>query len=634
MPHLQLVGDTRSKVNTHQRAIRPILTILPKRAPFGIFPSIGRLIVLAMLLLVAIDATSCIVVDHFSHRAVQYNREAEQVQDQDLLLNIVRASKRRPLEFAGLQTVSGTGQSSGGASLSWPLRLNNATAATTLNPTAMFSGGPTFAVGVLDTQDFFGGILNPIPLDTLDMYYQERYSSTMLFNLLIAQIVIKQTDSVTGQMKVLEIPNNVGRDSDVDRFQTIIDYLLNMGLNTDSKPSVTTFGKLLTPDQAGNLADLSRAATAGLDVKEVPRCDLTDAQLRTVLSKYGGPAEIETQLHQIKAICEKLANGEKPDDREILTLSANLPGDLPQVFYRAQKSSKHFQLCFERPPENELNVLDPVSQKIANSIYSSSVSCGEPKKKVLSSSDLNVAAAPISTGQSPQLGFKGLTLGPELAQKLNALESSGWYQIETENLNAGTPTIPFPPLNSNCTKVCTLVFDKATKTQILNPDCVSQKCSQYGEIDFTRSVQIDFSPRSTEGIIYYLGEIVRREEGPDVQNNLEPPKRTIMIKYNPALRKAIPNTICLTPPTDKKPDLVPVANGYRCEPIFVLNRVHPITAPILGVTYEATGYQVPAAQFAYGRSPQVLDITLQLTGLFKSAKNLPTTSVFTLISPP
>jgi hypothetical protein len=607
---------------------------------------------------VVFATTSCVVVDHFSHRAVQYNREAEQVQDQDLLLNIVRASKRRPLEFSGLQTVSGTGQASGSVSMSWPIHLNGAATATALNPSAAFSGGPTFAVGVLDTQDFFEGILNPIPLDTLDLYYQERYSSTMLFNLFIAQIVIKQTDPVTGQMKILEISNNVGRDLDVDRFQTVIDYLLNLGLNTDSKPRVTTFGKLLNPDEAGDLTDLSRAATAGLDVKEVQRCDLTDAQLRMVLSRSSAKSEIEKQFRLIKKICQKIANGKEPDDAEVADLSANLPEDLPDVFYRVQKSSKHFQLCFERPPGSEQTVEDPLLQKFANDIYNSSASCGDQNKKTLSSSGSTSGATPITSAQPAILGFKGLILGPELAERLTALDSREWYQTEADDLNNRKSTVPFPTLDSNCLNLCkldeckhpdnrksTVPFPTLDSNCLnlcklherpgeLNPACVSQKCSLYREIDFAKAIQIELTPRSTEGIVYYLGEIVRREQTPDIQNNSAPPPRTIMIKYNPELRKAIPDTICLTPPTDNKPDPVPLANGYRCEPMFVLNEVHPITVPILGVTYEATGYQVPRAQFAYGRSPQILDITLQLTGLFKSAKNLPTTSVFTLISPP
>jgi hypothetical protein len=638
MSRLQLVGDVRSKGNAHQRGIRPILAILPKRVPLGIFPSIGRLFGLALLFLMAIQATSCVVVDHFSHRAVQYNREAEQIQDQDLLLNIVRASKRRPLEFSGLQTVSGTGQSSGGISMSWPIHLNNATAATTLNPTVAFSGGPTFAVGVLDTQDFFEGILSPIPLDTLDLYYQERYSATMLFNLFIEKIVIKQGNNV------LEIPNNVGRDVDVDGFQATIDYLLNLGLSTQSKSHPTLFGPLLSRDEAADLADLSRAATAGLEVKQVQWCDMTDPQLQFVFSQYDRN-NIKSDITALKDACSK-----REDQTVDVTVTAipGLPDTLPLVLFSAQKPNKALQLCFQKPPDKVLQrqhaTIDPETYQLAianpmtgkviskNDIYRSAAACGDNKKNAKAASptpgssaksappEINENTAPApSTEFTSELGLKQLVLGEDLAKKLNALDSptpeaaKQWYKTENAALDEGAPSEPIPL-------------------------CLEKSCSIYHGIDFTKEVKLSLTPRSAEGVLYYLGEIVRREIEPDQQLNLvenrfeTAHRRTIMIKYNPALHEAIPDDICLTPPKDKTP--VSLTGGFRCEPMFVLDTVHHPTLSILGVMYEATGYQVPDDPIRGGRSTQLLDINLQLIGLFKSAKALPTNSVFTLISPP
>jgi len=636
MPCHQLVGRARSKGNAQQQAIRPILPILPKRTPLGVFPTIPRLVGIALLLLMAIAATSCIVVDHFSHRAVQYNREAEQVQDQDLLLNIVRASKRRPLEFSGLQTVSGTGQSSGGISMSWPIHLNNATAATTLNPTVAFSGGPTFAVGVLDTQDFFEGILSPIPLDTLDLYYQERYSATMLFNLFVEKIVITQGDNV------LEIPNNVGRDVDVDRFQATIDYLLNLGLSTQSKSHATVFGPLLSRDEAADLADLSRAATAGLEVKPVQWCDMTDAQLQFVFSQHDSKSNIKSDITALRTECNK--RDDKTVDVTITTVP-RLPDTLPLVLFSAQKPNKSLQLCFQRPPDSALEsqhativpltdqvvIESPTTGKVISNIYKSAAACGDHKNTdttsaTLASStmpavpEINTDTAPLaSTEFTSQLGLKKLVLGEDLAKKLNALDSPTqknaeiWYQSEKAALDAGAPSMPIP-------------------------SCLEASCSTYHRIDFKKEVKLSLIPRSAEGVLYYLGEIVRREIDPDEQpiptkKQFETAhRRTIMIKYDPALHEAIPDDICLTPPKDKTP--VPLAGGFRCEPMFVLDQVHHPTLPILGVMYEATGYQVPDDSIRGGRSTQVLDINLQLIGLFKSAKTLPTNSVFTLISPP
>src|SRR5215212_142887 len=55
----------------------------------------------------------CAVIDNYSGRAVDFNREAEQAQEEVLLLNIVRASLRRPMQFTSLSSVTGSGTISG-----------------------------------------------------------------------------------------------------------------------------------------------------------------------------------------------------------------------------------------------------------------------------------------------------------------------------------------------------------------------------------------------------------------------------------------------------------------------------------------------------------------------------------------
>ena len=49
----------------------------------------------------------CAIVDKYSDRAVEYNLQAEKTQQQNLLLNIIRASLRRPMQFTGLTSITG-----------------------------------------------------------------------------------------------------------------------------------------------------------------------------------------------------------------------------------------------------------------------------------------------------------------------------------------------------------------------------------------------------------------------------------------------------------------------------------------------------------------------------------------------
>ena len=63
---------------------------------------------------------ACAIIDSYSSRAVDFNREAEQAQEQVLLLNIIRASLRRPMQFTSLQSVTGSGSASGSVQAAGP----------------------------------------------------------------------------------------------------------------------------------------------------------------------------------------------------------------------------------------------------------------------------------------------------------------------------------------------------------------------------------------------------------------------------------------------------------------------------------------------------------------------------------
>src|SRR5262249_7268122 len=75
----------------------------------------GRIAGVAALLLTPM-LLGCAIIDSYSGRAVDYNREAEQAQEQVLLLNIVRASLRLPMQFTSLQSITGSANVNGSVS--------------------------------------------------------------------------------------------------------------------------------------------------------------------------------------------------------------------------------------------------------------------------------------------------------------------------------------------------------------------------------------------------------------------------------------------------------------------------------------------------------------------------------------
>ena len=197
----------------------------------------GRTVSL-LLPLVAFQVSGCAIVDQYSSRAVGFNLEAEQATQQALLLNIVRASYRRPMQFTSIQSITGIASANLTGGLSTiPLGPHSNTAPKIGTLTGSISGGPQFTVPVLDTQEFYQGILNPIPGQVLDLYFNSNYSRELLLDLFIEKVVMRRIDPSclpTDHSNRCEftILNFVSNGPHYDIFQSFVEYMLNFGLST------------------------------------------------------------------------------------------------------------------------------------------------------------------------------------------------------------------------------------------------------------------------------------------------------------------------------------------------------------------------------------------------------------------
>src|SRR5579871_731111 len=224
----------------------------------------SRVCVAACFLVIAqTSLLGCAFVDQYSGRAVGYNVEAEQAQEQALLLNIIRASLRKPMQYTSVQTITGTATSSGTATLNFPVGLHPASAIKTGVLGGTVAGGPTFTVPVLDTQEFYQGIMKPIPGQLIDFYVHEEYPREEIFNLFIEKIVFRRWDCpTTSHLQDCEMTfiNYPGTDLDLDLTQAVIEYHLNLGLSTEQLPEDKT-----KPDKAKNSSSSSSSGDSSKD---------------------------------------------------------------------------------------------------------------------------------------------------------------------------------------------------------------------------------------------------------------------------------------------------------------------------------------------------------------------------------
>jgi hypothetical protein len=432
--------------------------------------------------------SACATVDEFSSRAVNYNIQAEEIKNQGILLNIVRAAFRRPRQFTDLSTVAGQASGSIGAELSLPFAaIPGGTERTfSISPTALFSGGPNFNVSILNTQEFYKGILTPVPLSLVTLYVREGIPRETLFTLLFSDIAYGRPTAMTHRY------NNIGNDRHFQNFQTLLRTLIRHGLDVESIEEVSPIG-------------------APLDEKEV----------RSVQSLSKIPEGVRLGKYAVADADPNLPEAEKNVMRQKGTTH----------YYRMERRTVSHRFCFD---ENY-------------------------------------------TKAGTLIGDTGLRITPELlcgaaAQKKNT---------DKENLprGGGAPG-----------QVQTLVFS-----------------ASQGE----PATELSITTRSVEQIIYYLGEIARRQlelgDGAPLYPSVYPRRFR------------------------EDPSLYP--QRFREDPslLFYLRRGRPNERSI-AVFYRGSYYWIDVDPKGDDLSSQVLEIVAQLLALSTSAKDLPTPNIIPVIT--
>jgi len=445
----------------------------------------------------------CAIVDQYSGRATVYNLESEQTHDQGLLLNVVRASQRRPRQFTIVQQITGTATAEGSANLTFPFGPHVGSTANSGMLTATASGGPSFQVAALESNDFYAGILQPISAQLIDLYIHGEFPHDLLFNLFIEKIVMRRVDP---GCEISHLPrceivfqNYPGADVQLELFQALVGYLINLGLSTEQIEAPQTKKPAKNKKKTGNSAGSEDDSDDGSD---------------------------------------------------------DSGSDKPQPY----------RFCFA--PREILYQRQVKPQSI----------CGN-----------QTATSKLDT---PVLGrrskFEAVRIRQEFADLL--------ANIVTKNR---------PTSEADASSDETFAF--------------RQIRSFAGQ-----GVSLAIYTRSTESLIYYVGEVVRRQLYPDVEINKP---RTVKIKTGPPF-----NRFDETPCSD---DHHPLA----CKPLFVLNRnAPPNLSSGSSVFYNGNWYAIPADpeagssyDTAAGASYTVLTVMRQLLILSTKAKALPATNILTTI---
>jgi hypothetical protein len=250
-------------------------------------------------------STGCAPIDIYAFRAIQYNLEAEVTQNQVILLNIVRSSLHRPMEFTEITNIVGANTGSANATFNFPVGFRLPTDVTTGSAGGSLGGSTTFTIPVLDTQDFYQGLLNDIQPSLVAYYLQTPFiNKELLLNLFVEKIVVNvigdgcapQNHSTTCER---DFRNNPAIAEDIALFQTLVAYLLNLqpsaeAVKTKEKaPTATT-----TTTHAG-------AATINVNASASASTDTSGAGAKPQYRLCFSPRAL-SQLVEPSSICGAL----------------------------------------------------------------------------------------------------------------------------------------------------------------------------------------------------------------------------------------------------------------------------------------------------------------------------------------
>jgi hypothetical protein len=160
---------------------------------------------------------SCAVIDGaVPPRVYSLNLGSDTVHNQGILLNIVRASYDQPLTFVALSKITDTGYVQG--TLGIPT-VNEGSALTQAQ--RIFSFGPnsaqaqiagSFDLGLLETTDFYNGILTPVTPVTINLLLRQGFPRELVLYALIDSIRVTNLST----HEVYQYNNDPTAESDVD----------------------------------------------------------------------------------------------------------------------------------------------------------------------------------------------------------------------------------------------------------------------------------------------------------------------------------------------------------------------------------------------------------------------------------
>ena len=232
----------------------------------------NRTICAASLALLLLGLTACSISPYDVPGQVgNYNGSIEQLEEQAILINILRASENAPLGFTQVSQVLGSGSFSTSVGLP-TIGIGGGPQGPTQNrflfgPSISSTGNTNVNLLPLETKEFWLGMLTPLSAETLAFFINQGVSREMLFYLYIQRVELSAAGKPT------ETETNNPLDPGFAEFSDDLRAALTLGLTAKTTTSTQTVGPPLSASQVSDVNTLLTISKAGLDVVPDPAKD-------------------------------------------------------------------------------------------------------------------------------------------------------------------------------------------------------------------------------------------------------------------------------------------------------------------------------------------------------------------------
>ena len=259
----------------------------------------GNLCVLAVFICL-VAGCAMVPKDRMASTTADFNVVVERAQNQMLLLNIVRASKRYPLYFTSFNALRGNMSynfSTGGINIPFGSIGSGYNGAYSIAPNVSYSTNPNFDLTVLDTQEFTRGIMNAVPMCTLDYYWQQGWPKELLFHLFVERMESVDKDGV-----ITETFDNYPQSSSA--FKKFQDKIRKLSCKIESNDLGS--GPKVQLRQESDIRQLLEIKKAGIELITGKEKDGVDwYQLKLAKTEYTMECQDEDQRTTVKLMANR-----------------------------------------------------------------------------------------------------------------------------------------------------------------------------------------------------------------------------------------------------------------------------------------------------------------------------------------